>query len=152
MVAIRQIALALCSLVVLSLLLTGRAGFSASQAGYSEQQSEQDNNPSLFAQSAAQALDRDFPSRDVSFLLLDAHTGSVLAARWDHPDTPIPMGSLLKPLQPWRMASSTTISIQVILVAGPRQDAGFPTATVRLISRRPLPIPATRTFECSLRI
>jgi len=52
---------------------------------------------SLFAQSAAEALNHGFPSRDVSFLLLDAHTGRVLASRWDHPDTPIPMGSLVKP-------------------------------------------------------
>ena len=52
---------------------------------------------SLFAQSAAEALNRGFPRRDVSFLLLDAHTGRVLASRWDHPDAPIPMGSLVKP-------------------------------------------------------
>jgi hypothetical protein len=52
---------------------------------------------SLFAQSAAEALDRDFPSRDISFLLLNASTGRVLASRWDHPDTLIPMGSLFKP-------------------------------------------------------
>jgi cell division protein FtsI/penicillin-binding protein 2 len=52
---------------------------------------------SLFAQAASETLDRDFPSHDISFLLLDASTGNVLAARWDHPDTPIPMGSLFKP-------------------------------------------------------
>jgi cell division protein FtsI/penicillin-binding protein 2 len=52
---------------------------------------------SLFAQSAAEALDRDFPSPDISFLLLDASTGRVLASRWDHPETPTPMGSLFKP-------------------------------------------------------
>jgi cell division protein FtsI/penicillin-binding protein 2 len=46
---------------------------------------------------AAETLAHDFPSRDISFLLLDAHTGRVLASRWDHPDTPIRMGSLLKP-------------------------------------------------------
>jgi len=52
---------------------------------------------SLFAQSAGAALSHDFPSQDISFLLLDAHTGRVLASRWDHPDTPIPLGSLVKP-------------------------------------------------------
>jgi cell division protein FtsI/penicillin-binding protein 2 len=52
---------------------------------------------SLFAQSAARALDREFPNRDISFLLLDAGTGELLAARWDHPEIPIPPGSLLKP-------------------------------------------------------
>jgi hypothetical protein len=52
---------------------------------------------SLFAQSAAQLLQREFQSTDVSFLLLDARTGSVLASRWDNPDQPIPLGSLIKP-------------------------------------------------------
>jgi cell division protein FtsI/penicillin-binding protein 2 len=56
-----------------------------------------DPGTSLFAQSASQALDRDFLSDDISFLLLDAQTGAVLASRWDHPETPIPLGSLVKP-------------------------------------------------------
>jgi len=42
-------------------------------------------------------LNRDFPSDEISFLLLDARSGAVLASRWDHPETPIPLGSLLKP-------------------------------------------------------
>jgi cell division protein FtsI/penicillin-binding protein 2 len=88
MVAIRKIALSL-SLIILS-LSSGRAGPLASE-------SESSSSSSLFAQSAAQALNRDFPSRDLSFLLLDARTGRTLAERWDHPDTPIPVGSLLKP-------------------------------------------------------
>jgi cell division protein FtsI/penicillin-binding protein 2 len=52
---------------------------------------------SLFAQSAAEALDRDVRDSNVSFLLLDAHTGQLLTSRWDHPDRPIPLGSLAKP-------------------------------------------------------
>jgi cell division protein FtsI/penicillin-binding protein 2 len=52
---------------------------------------------SLFAQSAAETLSRDFPSRDISFLVLDAHTGRVLTSRWDSLDSPIPLGSLVKP-------------------------------------------------------
>jgi len=51
----------------------------------------------LFAQSAGQALNRDFQGDEISFLLLDARTGAVLASRWDHPESPIPLGSLLKP-------------------------------------------------------
>lgn len=86
MVAIRQIALTL-SLVALFL-----SGIRAGRA-----QSERVTSASLFAQSAAQALARDFPSHGISFLLLDANTGRVLASRWEHPDAPIPMGSLLKP-------------------------------------------------------
>ena len=52
---------------------------------------------SLFAQSANQILNRVFPSEDISFLLLDAATGRVLASRWDNPQRPIPLGSLVKP-------------------------------------------------------
>ncbi len=52
---------------------------------------------SLFAQSAAQILEREFAGREVSFLLLDARTGAVLASRWDGADRPIPLGSLVKP-------------------------------------------------------
>jgi cell division protein FtsI/penicillin-binding protein 2 len=52
---------------------------------------------SLFAQSAARILEREFTSREVSFLLLDARTGAVLVSRWDDAAKPIPMGSLVKP-------------------------------------------------------
>lgn len=88
MVAIRHIALPLI-LAALSL--------SPSSIRARPDRTEPSTNSSLFAQSAAEALANDFPSRDISFLLLDAHTGRVLASRWDNPDSPIPMGSLLKP-------------------------------------------------------
>ena len=35
--------------------------------------------------------------RDISFLLLDAHTGNVAASHWDNAAKPIPLGSLVKP-------------------------------------------------------
>ncbi len=52
---------------------------------------------SLFAQSAAQLLQREFTGREVSYLLLDVQTGAVLASRWEDSDQPIPLGSLVKP-------------------------------------------------------
>lgn len=52
---------------------------------------------SLFSQSTLETLNRDFPSADISFLLLDARTGQILAARWEYAEVPIPMGSLDKP-------------------------------------------------------
>ena len=52
---------------------------------------------SLFAQSAAQILQREFTSRELSFLLLDVRSGAVLVSRWDDADQPIPLGSLVKP-------------------------------------------------------
>ena len=53
--------------------------------------------PTLFEQSAAQTLSRNFSRPGVSFLLLDAQTGTLLASRWDNPERPIPTGSLVKP-------------------------------------------------------
>jgi cell division protein FtsI/penicillin-binding protein 2 len=52
---------------------------------------------SLFAQSADQILTRDFPSGNISYLLVDAAGGTILTSRWEHPETPIPLGSLVKP-------------------------------------------------------
>jgi hypothetical protein len=52
---------------------------------------------SLFTQSAVEKLSQDFTSDDISYLLLDAHTGAVLASRWPESDRPIPLGSLVKP-------------------------------------------------------
>jgi cell division protein FtsI/penicillin-binding protein 2 len=88
MVAIRHITL---------LLTLGALSLSPSSVCARPTQPELSSNSSLFAQSAAQALAGEFPNRDISFLLLDAHTGRVLASRWDNPDSPIPVGSLLKP-------------------------------------------------------
>jgi len=85
MVSIKQIALPLALICLL-----GEPSRGEPKAGTAE-------GSSLFAQSAARSLDREFPGRNISFLLLDARTGEVLAARWDHPETPIPLGSLIKP-------------------------------------------------------
>lgn len=51
----------------------------------------------LFGQSAARILRTEFSQADVSYLLLDAKSGAVLASGWDDPQTPIPLGSLVKP-------------------------------------------------------
>ena len=51
----------------------------------------------LFAQSAVQVLARDFSGRDISYLLLDARSGALLASRWEKSSQPIPLGSLVKP-------------------------------------------------------
>jgi cell division protein FtsI/penicillin-binding protein 2 len=52
---------------------------------------------SLFAQSAAALLQRDFAAPGTSYLLLEAKNGRVLAARWRDADRAIPLGSLVKP-------------------------------------------------------
>jgi cell division protein FtsI/penicillin-binding protein 2 len=52
---------------------------------------------SLFAQSAAQILDREFARSGASYLLLDPRSGALLASHWDDYEKPIPLGSLVKP-------------------------------------------------------
>lgn len=52
---------------------------------------------SLFAQSATALLQRDFGAPGISYFLLEAKSGRVLAARWSDAERPIPMGSLIKP-------------------------------------------------------
>jgi hypothetical protein len=55
------------------------------------------SQPTLFAQSAIQVLEHDFSEHNVSYLLLDAHSGVLLVSHWENPDKPIPLGSLVKP-------------------------------------------------------
>jgi hypothetical protein len=84
----------------LALLLIGSLlGLSPSSGGAGAPTSDRASPPrtSLFAQSAGEILNRDFSSGAISFLLLDAQTGRVLASRWDNPEVPIPLGSLVKP-------------------------------------------------------
>lgn len=45
----------------------------------------------------ATARGSDATAREPAYLLMDAVTGRQLAARWDDPSRPLPMGSLIKP-------------------------------------------------------
>lgn len=58
---------------------------------------ERDSARSLFAQSATVLLARQFADPKLSYLLLDARTGGVIARRWQQKDAPVPVGSLIKP-------------------------------------------------------
>lgn len=51
----------------------------------------------LFLQSVTRILNRDFNRADLSYLLLDAHSGQLIDSRWDDPERPIALGSLVKP-------------------------------------------------------
>ena len=51
----------------------------------------------LQQQSTARLLEQRFPEPDLSYLLLDARTGNLIAERWQNASRPVPMGSLLKP-------------------------------------------------------
>lgn len=52
---------------------------------------------SLYDQSIAQVLARRFDSPDWSYILVDSSTRRVIASRWDNPQEPVPVGSLVKP-------------------------------------------------------
>ena len=83
MVAIRHISLLFAVSLLLSSSHVARA--------------DRDFGDTLFAQSAAKVLGHDFTDPNVSYLLLDAKSGRMLAVRWNDPNTPIPLGSLVKP-------------------------------------------------------
>lgn len=98
-------------------LITGLLAFSSSDAEKLASDHQSPPGTSLFAQSAGRILSRevgncggpvprtaaataaeDCPQNDrISFLLLDAQTGAVLASRWENSEAPIPLGSLVKP-------------------------------------------------------
>lgn len=52
---------------------------------------------SLFARTAAQVLEREFSSPDVSYLLMEVRSRTIVAKRWENSDATIPVGSLVKP-------------------------------------------------------
>jgi hypothetical protein len=58
------------------------------------------------AQTAQSVLDRRFAAESISYLLLDARSGHVLAERWPDDERPIPVGSLIKPFTAFAYAQS----------------------------------------------
>ena len=87
---------------IMAFLLTAVATLWPSPAGTAQSSAAPealDSAPSnsLFLQSARSTLEREFAIPGVSFLLLDTRTGDVAASRWDNPEKPIPLGSLMKP-------------------------------------------------------
>jgi cell division protein FtsI/penicillin-binding protein 2 len=51
----------------------------------------------LYTQAVSSLLDRQFPSTQIDYLLMDAQSQQVIAMRWRDAETPMPPGSLLKP-------------------------------------------------------
>jgi hypothetical protein len=47
--------------------------------------------------STGRLLDREFTREDLSYILLDVRSRSVIASRWLNADRPVPVGSLVKP-------------------------------------------------------
>ncbi len=81
-----------------ALILLG--GMCFAQAGsptlsLSEKGGAQDDG--LFRRTAAQVLAREFPSPEISYLLMEIKSRSFIAKRWEGSEKEIPVGSLVKP-------------------------------------------------------
>jgi cell division protein FtsI/penicillin-binding protein 2 len=61
---------------------------------------------SLSGRTAAQVLSHEFSSSDISYLLLDIPSRSILAKHWQNSDGAIPAGSLVKPFTALAYAES----------------------------------------------
>lgn len=68
-------------------------------------------------QSIARALQREFPDRGASYLLIRLDDRRTAAARWPDADTPVPVGSLVKPF--------------LLLAYGEAHQSRFPRLTCR---------------------
>jgi hypothetical protein len=81
----------LCATAIALLLpgIGGRAGARGIGAAPASQ--------TLYAQSAGRILRERFSDPGISYLVLDAQSGSVVASRWEEAEVPIPLGSLVKP-------------------------------------------------------
>lgn len=51
----------------------------------------------LFGQVIEKLLNEKYPREEISYLLLDTQSGAPLASRWKDSETPVPVGSLIKP-------------------------------------------------------
>lgn len=81
---------------------------------------------SLFAQSAAELLRSEFSESEVSYLLLDARTGLLLASRWDNPERAIPCGSLVKPFTALAYGQSHDFKYPTHFCKGAASGCWFP--------------------------
>jgi hypothetical protein len=64
------------------------------------------DSDALFSRTALEKLVRDFPQPDVSYLLYDLRSATIIASRWTAPGESIPIGSLVKPFTALAYAES----------------------------------------------
>src|SRR5258708_9177431 len=77
-------------------------------------------------QSAAIVLQRGFPDPGVSYLLLDAASGRLICSRWDHPDEPIPVGSLVKPFTALAYGATRNFRFPAVICKGEQTRCWLP--------------------------
>lgn len=87
---------------------------------------------SLFSQSAAEILRREFAGSGISYLLLDANSGALLASQWTDVEKPIPLGSLVKPFTALAYASAHDFRYPVYECKGKAGGCWQPEAHGRL--------------------
>jgi len=85
---------------------------------------QQAAEPQLFSQSAKAVLERNFPSADLSYLLLDA-SGNVLAERWPDQQAISP-GSLVKPFLAIAYGEQNGGRFPMVLCRGSRDRCWLP--------------------------
>jgi cell division protein FtsI/penicillin-binding protein 2 len=82
-------------------------------------------DPALFSQSASAALNRQFGSSNLSWILLD-RSGRTLAQNWPEPDTSIPPGSLLKPFIALAYGQQNNFAFPHVHCAGTKDRCWLP--------------------------
>jgi len=79
------------------IILSGMCFAQAHSPTFSLREASAAGNDALFRRTAAQVLAREFPSTDISYLLMEIKSRSFVAKRWESSDKAIPVGSLVKP-------------------------------------------------------
>lgn len=102
-------------------------------AGVAATPTPAESQQALFSQSLRLSLDRQFHfDNNVSYLLFDAGSESVLAAKWPSPNTPIPAGSLVKPFTALAYATSHNFRYPVYECRGKSTGCWQPNAHGKL--------------------
>ncbi|MBZ5515828.1 MAG: hypothetical protein LAN62_13485 [Acidobacteriia bacterium] len=72
----------------------------------------------LYDQSIAEVLQRQFTSPALSYLVIDVPRGTLVAARWENLDWPVPTGSMVKPFTALAYGQSHGYQYPVLICRG----------------------------------
>ena len=100
--------------------------------------------PPLFSQSAKAIIERDFPSANLSYVLLDA-SGNVLAERWPD-EQPVSPGSLVKPFLAIAYGEQHQGNFPTVRCMGTRSRCWLPRGHGQSVLKRRSLNPATHIF------
>ena len=98
---------------------------------------------SLYDQSIAEVLRKEFTSPSLSYLLMDAPTGTIVAARWDEMNRPVPVGSLVKPFTALAYAQSHGYRYPELICRGAADGCWLPRGHGRIS------IPEAIAYSCN---